>query len=333
MKEYKWTDNPTEADVSTYNPDVLNECLMHLKYNNTPISTTRYCFNAGNTDEFGNADIVNADLSTNIEYSSPGEYTFTAPVSGYYSVIMVGGGGSSASGLTSMSTISYAGGGSGAAFVGDVYLSNGEHSVSVGSAGGNNNTSIDDIIIVRGGGNASLFNYNLLVTNQQGGVITTTAATRSISVNQAGNAGGFSNGNVPQNGGASVYHGFGKGADSGKGSGASCGYFSIKLKAENYNISYKVGGIYPALSGTLANGEKFSVNGINSDNAELLSNGTYIKYVGKDGASELLKNSFYCQAKTPTANNGDVWYDISAEPGIAYKFNNSSWVEYDKVPF
>lgn len=282
MNEYKWTDNPTEANVATYNPDVLNECLMHLKYNNIPAYTTKYCFNKGNTDEFGNADLINASLGTNIEYASPGEYTFTAPITGYYNVIMVGGGGSSASGLTSMATVSYAGGGSGAAFVGEVYLSAGVHSVSVGSAGGNNNTSIDDIIIVGGGGNATLVSYNLHVTNQHGGVITTNATTRNVTVNQTGKAGGFSNGNIPQNGGASVYNGFGKGADSGQGSGASCGYFSVKLKAESSHISYKVGGVYPPLNGTLANGEKFCINGINSDNAELLANGTYTKYVGME---------------------------------------------------
>lgn len=29
---YEWTDNPTVSGVSVYDPDVLNECLMHLKY-------------------------------------------------------------------------------------------------------------------------------------------------------------------------------------------------------------------------------------------------------------------------------------------------------------
>lgn len=30
---YDWTDNPTVSGVSVYDPDVLNDCLMHLKYN------------------------------------------------------------------------------------------------------------------------------------------------------------------------------------------------------------------------------------------------------------------------------------------------------------
>ncbi len=34
-KEYEWTDNPTVSGESDCNTDVLNECLMHLKYNNS----------------------------------------------------------------------------------------------------------------------------------------------------------------------------------------------------------------------------------------------------------------------------------------------------------
>jgi len=30
--QYQWTDNPTVSGVSQCNTDVLNDCLMHLKY-------------------------------------------------------------------------------------------------------------------------------------------------------------------------------------------------------------------------------------------------------------------------------------------------------------
>ncbi len=42
---YGWTDNPTVAGISSYDPDVLNDCLMHLKYNNgtVPIGTIFAC--------------------------------------------------------------------------------------------------------------------------------------------------------------------------------------------------------------------------------------------------------------------------------------------------
>ena len=29
---YTWTDNPMEAGVAQCDPDVVNNCLMHLKY-------------------------------------------------------------------------------------------------------------------------------------------------------------------------------------------------------------------------------------------------------------------------------------------------------------
>ena len=34
-REYEWTDNPTVSGESDCDTDVLNECLMHLKYNNS----------------------------------------------------------------------------------------------------------------------------------------------------------------------------------------------------------------------------------------------------------------------------------------------------------
>ncbi len=36
INNYEWTDNPTIHDVSMCDTDVLNECLMHLKYENNP---------------------------------------------------------------------------------------------------------------------------------------------------------------------------------------------------------------------------------------------------------------------------------------------------------
>ena len=332
MTNYNWTDNPTQADVSVYNPDVLNECLMHLKYDNNHIPSTRFCFNSGNTNSYGNADLIEASLSTNIKYATPGAYVFTAPSDAYYEVVMAGGGGSSASGCTLYSTVSYAGGGSGAVFVGEVFLTAGEHYVTVGSAGGNNNTSLDNLIIAGGGGNATLTNFNALCTNQRGGSVSINAAVQNVSVNSNGNAGGFSNGNIAQYGGASVYYNYGKGADSGCGSEATCGYFSVKLNSYDKNISYKIGGNYPSLTGTLTSGEKFVLDGLNSDDADLLSNGVYHKFVGADGSSELLKNQIFKQSISPNANVNDVWLNTSCEPVTTLKWNGSDWVRYDKIP-
>ena len=36
--QYQWTDNPTESGIADCNTDVLNDCLMHLKYDNNGAS-------------------------------------------------------------------------------------------------------------------------------------------------------------------------------------------------------------------------------------------------------------------------------------------------------
>lgn len=55
-KNYLWKDNPTEANVAVYDPDILNECLMHLKYNDNKL--TRFCVNSASTDASGQADLL-----------------------------------------------------------------------------------------------------------------------------------------------------------------------------------------------------------------------------------------------------------------------------------
>lgn len=39
-KKYSWTDNPTVSGVATCDTDILNDCLMHLKYENKNTLTT-----------------------------------------------------------------------------------------------------------------------------------------------------------------------------------------------------------------------------------------------------------------------------------------------------
>ena len=64
---YIWVDNPTVSQVSTYNPDVLNDCLMHLKYDNIPSNTKLFSFNSGNVDSNGDADLIDASFSSESE--------------------------------------------------------------------------------------------------------------------------------------------------------------------------------------------------------------------------------------------------------------------------
>ena len=74
------------------------------------------------------------------------------------------------------------------------------------------------------------------------------------------------------------------------------------------------------------------VNGLNSDDSQYLTDGTYHKFVGADGSSELIKNTIYRQALSPAANVGDVWINTALEPFSVLKYNGSSWESYDKIP-
>lgn len=61
-KNYLWTDNPTEANVAVFDPDILNDCLMHLKYADTKL--TRFCVNSASTDASGNPNLLNYSGAT-----------------------------------------------------------------------------------------------------------------------------------------------------------------------------------------------------------------------------------------------------------------------------
>jgi hypothetical protein len=55
---YTWTDNPTLAGISDYSPDVLNNCLMHLKYDGLSIAEQNI------SDIFSSlSDKLNSDFS------------------------------------------------------------------------------------------------------------------------------------------------------------------------------------------------------------------------------------------------------------------------------
>lgn len=61
-QNYLWTDNPTEANVAVYDSDILNECLMHLKYQN--IRNTRFCVNSASTDTSGVPNLLSYQGNT-----------------------------------------------------------------------------------------------------------------------------------------------------------------------------------------------------------------------------------------------------------------------------
>jgi len=61
-KNYLWKDNPTQANVAVYDPDVLNECLMHLKYSSPRF--TRFCVNSASVDTSGTPNLLNYSGNT-----------------------------------------------------------------------------------------------------------------------------------------------------------------------------------------------------------------------------------------------------------------------------
>ena len=314
MSNYNWIDNPTENGVAVCDTDVLNECLMHLKYNNQKIKSTLYSFNSGNVNSNGNSELFDFSAPTEVNLTIAETYTINIPTSDYYSIKLVGGGGNGRTALNiyGVNTDSY--GGSGAAFVGEVFLNAGFHNLTVGGANGSSilYDENSNILITANGGNNGGSDYNG-ATNGTGGVLTISsdAQTQNVTVQ--------SNGDTGANG--SKYNGYGQGGYGNANTGRTNGYFSIALPSATDNISYKVGGSYPALTGTLANGEQFTLNGLNSDDITGLADGSYIKYVGSDGSAELLKANLTV-AKTVPLNpaDNDVWINNSVSPLSVKKY-------------
>lgn len=73
VTEYTWTDNPTVSGISPCDTDILNDNLMHLKYNNKSLNTPQYTINSGNQDIL----TINADtLTFNVNNEKPLTITF-----------------------------------------------------------------------------------------------------------------------------------------------------------------------------------------------------------------------------------------------------------------
>lgn len=146
------------------------------------------------------------------EYTTPGTYTINVPVAGYYTVWLVGGGGLGVSNLNMYAVAANAGGGSGAGFIGELYLTAGDHTITVGGANGN--TTIDGIT-AGAGANASFTNL-VNATSGIGGTLSVTGTVRNVTLQSNGNSGSSGIG-AHVAGGSSVYNGWGAG-------GASNGY-------------------------------------------------------------------------------------------------------------
>lgn len=88
---YEWTDNPTVSGVSVYDPDVLNDCLMHLKYD----VSTEFDGKIATCSKNDFSNITSVAKSTVAKLSAPSAKNislsvgssgseYAAPASGYF---------------------------------------------------------------------------------------------------------------------------------------------------------------------------------------------------------------------------------------------------------
>lgn len=208
-----------EAAANVNNHPVSRDCVGYL---NPATSTT--------------------GITVNQEYTQVGTYTFNAPTAGWYNMILVGGGGTGgkATGFLANGQVYSNGGsgGSGAAFAGQVYLTAGNHTITVGGWGG---ASSIDGLVVAGGGGAGGGNSGLLATGYAGagGTLTVTGQTQNATIYSNGNAGqsftGDATHTVNVTGGASLYNGWGSGA--GSNSSPATGYAFISYQGSTSTIT------------------------------------------------------------------------------------------------
>lgn len=133
---------------------------------------------------------------------------------------------------------------------------------------------------------------------------------------------------------SSVYAGWGY-AVSDQGS-AGIGQIQIST-AVQVSVStatscyFNVGGSYPSLTATKANGKQFTRMAINSLNCSSLANGTYNVFVGETGDAYALKNTIFTQSNQPTnAIANDIWLK-TLQPLSAYKYDGTTWNEFDDI--
>ena len=175
------------------------------------------------------------ELTKEISYEYPiaGTYNIEIPTNGYYKVWLVGGGGNGISQLNMYSVAANAGGGSGAGFIGELYLNAGRHTVVVGSGG--QATTIDGIT-AGAGGNAAFTNL-VNSTAGAGGAISITGQIRNVELQVNGNSGNAGIGaHTP--GGASVYGGYGTGGAS--NSSPTGGYFKLYGMYQESTLSNEI---------------------------------------------------------------------------------------------
>jgi len=237
---------------------------------------------------FINPTTTETGITVTQEYTQIGTYTFNAPTNGWYNMILVGGGGNGISALNMYAVAANGGGGSGACFAGQVYLTAGDHTITVGGGGGA--TSIDGLIIAGAGGNASMDNL-VSATAGAGGTLTVTGQTQNATIYANGNAGSTAIGSHCP-GGASLYNGWGSGG--GSNSSPAAGYAFISYQGSTSATS----GILVYSNYVYVNWDSDANTVTSSQNTSdwiSLERGQTIKFVTTLTSGHISIEDFYCR--------------------------------------
>jgi hypothetical protein len=185
------------------------------------------------------------------EYKVPGTYTLTFKRKTRATVYMVGAGGASGWQMVHLfnDEYTYFSGGSGAVFIGDIYIPEGTLTIKVGSKTNNMNTNAHTIIssnvvsgnLITAGGagytevvEEGFYSYGGFSGGLLNVSINADVIEGSVIINSMGNSGAGSSDTKAKAGAASLYNGYGRGADYLNGQGknvgltnATNGYFKI----------------------------------------------------------------------------------------------------------
>lgn len=336
MTNYIWTDNPTKSGVAVCNTDILNECLMHLKYNaqSGGSSVTPFCVNSGNTDLNGDGDLIGTNIvSQTINYVQPVLRDNGTPGESPLAVRWMKNGGSNLGypyntdstrapyklfdGQTTQSSyinLGYANElkiyfnepicltGFEQLFPDDSHTYSGE--VKVWSRTQNSwvalcnfsKLSENNKIVVTFNNEEKYDTYRICYLSSNY-TINNDSCLPLAEVNLQGRI-----------------------VDGSYGS----------------NLFFKVGGEYPALSATDVSGNAVVRSSIPAKDVSELADGSYNIFVGADG-EEYSSNTIYRQKSIPDAVTGDIWLDTSVEPLNAYMACEASYgilsdvIGYNKV--
>jgi hypothetical protein len=302
-KNYLWTDNPTEANVAVYDPDILNECLMHLKYSNTKL--TPFTINSASTDSSANPNLLTysgTSLSFNCGTSSIPIMTSNAQ-SGW-----------TLSASHSINTASN-----------DLYKSFNNDSTNYCALQHTPSTTEPAYVSIE---YTSAFSCDYLYLKFNS--VLNSGSMKNFSIKDGSGNEIFS------------YQNFGSLMDKDEFLIPVFGFNSSKIvisTTENVNnVSYvnfpsiiKILDRSQVVSLTTAQGAKALLCNIN--NLSLNTDGTYNIYLGTDGSVSAYATSLtYGKVLPSTPTVDQVHYLTCTEPVKALKYNGSLWLEYDKVP-